>query len=369
MAVMTPPNQAGVAPDPQRNAVMANPFTKAAREKVEPFFDVSGVPGASSRQLGNGILEVPAGGFLRNLLIHVEASGGTGVAAVIKADAPWSIIDSIALTDVNGQFIFGPYTGYEWYLVHLFGGSAFDGDPTRSPAYEAPTTDGNFQFILRVPIEITHQDGLGALANQNSSSTFKVQLSLAGKAAVYSTDPTTVPTVRVRGFVESWTQPAPTDAFGTPNQVYPPALGTVQNWSKEDKAIAAGSQTPRLSRVGNAIRTLILVTKNSSSARVSTMFPEQLTIKWDGRELVSLTGDVLRHYMQERYGYTGAQLPTGVYVFEFTHDFDGHPGGESRNGYLNTTQASRIELSGVYGSAGTMTVLTNDILAFADAAL
>lgn len=367
-AVQAPPTQTGVNGQP---ATPANPFTKAAREHVEQIFDVAaGIPGASARQLGNGILEVPAYGYLRNLVFVVEGTGGAGGSAVAKADAPWSVIDSIALQDVNGQFIFGPYTGYEWMLVHMFGGSAFDGDPTRSPGYTAVDVNGNFSFVLRVPIEITQQDGLGSLANQNASSTYKVQITLAPAASVWSTLPvTTTPSIRVRGFMEAWTQPADTDAFGTPNVKYPPALGTVQNWSKEDKAIAAGSQTPRLSRVGNAIRTLILVTKNASGVRISTMFPDVLSVNWDGRNLLQLSPTLLRHYMQERYGYTASQLPTGVYVLEFTHDFDGHPGGENRTGYLNTTQASRIELPGVYNAAGTMTVLTNDVLAFADAAL
>lgn len=375
--LQAPPQQTAIAqnaPGPgPAGAGPANPFTKAAREHVEPIFDVAaGVPGASARQLGNGILEVPAYGYMRSLLFTVEATGGAAGAAVVaaRADAPWSVIGSIALQDVNGQFIFGPYSGYEWMLVHMFGGGAFDADPTRSPAYSPMDANGNFKFALRLPVEITAQDALGALANQNSASTFKVQITLAPAADVYATAPaTTVPSVRVRGFLEAWTQPATVDAFGTPNVQFPPALGTVQNWSKEDKAIAAGSQTPRLSRVGNAIRTVILVTKNAAGARITTMFPDLITINWDGRQLQTVSPDVLRHYMQERYGYTAAQLPAGVYVFEFTHDFDGHPGGENRNGYLNTTQASRIELPGQYGAAGTLTVLMNDVLAFADAAL
>lgn len=372
--LMNPPTQTAVAQNgggTPSAGVPANPFTKAAREHVEPIFDVSGVPGAGARQLGNGILEVPAYGYLRNLVFLIEATGGAAGAAVVavRADAPWSVIDSVALTDVNGQFIFGPYTGYEWFLVNLYGGSAFQSDPRKSETFANVDTNGNFKFLLRLPVEITHQDGLGALANQNSSSTFKVQLTLAGSDAVYSTAPATVPTVRVRGFLEAWTQPNDQDAFGVPNIKFPPALGTVQNWSKEDKAIAAGSQTPRLSRVGNAIRTIILVTKNAAGQRVGNMFPEQLSLDWDGRQLMTLPPALLRHYNSERYGYPAADLPIGVYVIEFTHDFDGKPGGESRNGYLNTTQASRIELKGNYGAAGIMTVLMNDVLAFADAQL
>ena len=347
---------------------LANPFAKAAREHVELIFDVSRVPSAAISSLGNGVLEVPAYGYLRHLVFLVESTGGAG-AAVVAADAPWNILTDVALTDVNGQFIFGPYTGFEMYLVHLFGGYNFDPDPTRSPAYSAPDTGGNFSFLLRLPCEITGTDGLGALANQNASSTFKVRLSLNSTTAVFTTAPTTLPTVRVRCYLEAWTQPNATDSLGVPNQLTPPALGTVQNWSKEDKVINAGSQTPRLSRVGNALRNIVCVTKDATGARIGTMFPDPINFQWDGRQLFAVPVKLQRHYMQERYGVSAASLPVGVYVFDFTHDADYHCGNELRQEYLTTTQASRIELQGVYGAAGTMTILTNDVLAFADAAL
>lgn len=369
LALQTPPTQTGVDPANGRAPQVVNPFTKAAREHVEQIVDISAQTGAAPKQLGNGVIEVPAYGYLRNLLLLVESTGGAGGNAVITADAPWSVIGTISLTDVNGQFIFGPYTGYEFYLVHKWGGYAFDADPTRSPAYSPVDASGNFSFLLRLPLEITAQDALGALANQNAASTYKLGLTLATTAAVFSTAPTTLPTVRVRVLMEAWTQPNATDTLGVPNQVQPPALGTVQNWSKEDKVINAGSQTPRLSRVGNALRTLLLVTRDATGARITTMFPDPVTLQWDGRQLLTVPTKLSRHYMQERYGYASASIDAGVYALDFTHDFDGHPGGELRNGYLATTQGSRIELQGSYGAAGTLTVLTNDVLAFADAAL
>lgn len=366
-SITTPTTQTDVAAAPP--AVAANPFTKAAREHVEQFIDVSFTPGAATKQLGNGTIEVPAYGFLRNVLLLVESTGGAGANAIVNADAPWNIIGTIALTDVNGQTIFGPYSGYEFYLAHKWGGFAFQSDPTLSPAYSAVDTSGNFSFLLRLPLEIT-TDGLGALANENAASTFKVQLTGNTSAAVFSTAPTTLPTVRVRMFMEAWTQPNPTDALGVPNVQQPPALGTVQNWSKEDKVINGGSQTPRLSRVGNALRELILVTKDASGNRINSMLPDPLTIQWDGRQLVVLPFKLTRHYMAERFGVPAASVDLGVYVVDFIHDSDdGHAGGEMRNGYLHTTQGSRIELQGTYGGAGTLTILTNDVLAFADAAL
>ncbi|MCW2897757.1 MAG: hypothetical protein JWO67_22 [Streptosporangiaceae bacterium] len=375
MALLTPiappTTQTGVAAGDAHNAPaqIVNPFTKAAREHVEQIIDVSWTPAGAVKQLGNGTIEVPAYGYLRHLLLLVEATGGAGGNAAINADAPWNVLTDVGVTDVNGQWIFGPYSGYETMLAHLLGGYSFDSDPTRSPAYSAPDASGNFSYLLRIPFEITSQDGLGALANQNAASTFKVKASMNQASAVFSTSPTTMPSVRLRIFMETWTQPNSTDTLGVPNQVQPPSLGTVQNWTKEDKNIAVGSQNPRISRVGNAIRNLVLVTRDVSGNRISTMLPDPLQLNWDGRQLFQEPTKLIRHYMQERYGYAAAALPLGVYALDFTHDFDGHPGGELRNGYLPTTQASRIELTGQWGAAGTLTIMTNDVLAFADAAL
>lgn len=340
-------------------AVAVAGFTQSARaDYIEPFIDASAVPGAAAVRLPGSAFELPAFGYLRHVDLLVEATGGTGAVAVMKADAPWSVLGEVTLTDSNGQPIVGPLTGYDLYLVNLFGGYAFDADPLRSPAYTAPSTDGNFKFLLRVPVEITARDGLGALANQNAASAYKLTIGVADLASVYSTNPTTVPSVRVRGYMEAWTQPA--------NGSQPPYLGTTQVWSKEGKGIAAsGFSRHPLSRVGNAIRNLILVTRDAAGARVSTILPDPVVFKLDSRQLQNVPPALVRARMAERYGYTGSQLPTGVYAFDFCSDFDGHPGGELRDQWLRTTSASRIEFEGAYGAVGRVELLVNDVLAFA----
>lgn len=345
-------------------AVPANPFTRASQQRVEHVSDQSKALSANPSDLDS--IEIPASGFLRHLLVLVEVTGLTA-ASTLKADAPWSVLQALSLHDVNGQPLFGPLSGFEAYLAHKFGGYSFDADPKRSPAYSTDA-NGNFSFLLRIPVEITERDAFGALPNQNSSSTYRLAVTLAGTGDVYSAQGAGAPSARVRVWMETWSLPNGADSRGVPNVTAPPALGTTQYWSKEVKNVAAGQQTHRFSRVGNAIRNLILVTRDAGGARVGTIFPDPALLLWDGRQLATYNAKVLGHHTAERYAYTGAQLDTGVYVLDRIHDFDGHPGGELRDGYLHTTSASRLEMQGVFGAVGTMTILTNDIAAFAGAA-
>jgi hypothetical protein len=346
-----PPAQGQPAPVP------LNPFVRAAYEHVEPIaLDRSTTIGASTLL---GLVDVPAFGYARSLVLYVQATGGTGTAAVYQEDAPWSSIEEVVLSDVNGAPIVGPISGYELYLIHKYGGYAGAPDPTRNPAYVAPTTAGNFAFMLRIPIEISSRDGLGSLPNQNSSSTYKLRVTQAALIGTYSTNPTGIPTLRVRAWLEAWSQPGGADLQGRPNAQTPPALGTTQFWSKQIFTISSGQNTVRLSRVGNLIRSHILVFRTTAPARSSANMPDPISLFLDSKLLVNQAQAFQPMYAAERQ--VSATLDTGVTIWDRCHDFDGLLGGEMRDQYLATTQASRLEFQGSFASAGTLTVLTNDI--------
>lgn len=339
-------------------AAPLQPFVRGAFEHVEPVgLDVAFTPGANSVLLGQ--FDIPAFGFLRNVLLFVQATGGTGTAAVYKEDAPWAILSEVVLSDVNGAPIVGPITGYELYLIHKYGGYVGAADPTRQPSYVAPATSGNFAFWLRIPVEIGSRDALGSLPNQNASATYKLRLTGAAKTDVYSTDPSGMPSVRVRGYIEAWSQPAPTDlTTGRQNAQTPPALGTTQFWSKQVFTINNGQNTVRLNRVGNLIRQLHLIFRTTSPARANN-YPDPGQWFIDSKLLFNYPAALSPVYMEERQ--ISATVDTGVQVWDWCHDFDGLLGGEMRDQYLPTTQATRLELQGSFASAGTLVVLTNDV--------
>jgi len=357
----------------KRAPALLVPFTRAAREHLEPFVDESKTWSTSSQQLGP--YDVAAYGFMRGIYLQIEASGGSGSATVaLKEDAPWSVIQEISVIDVNGAPIFGPISGHDLYLFNKHGGYAWSADPKQSPAYSAPVTgangSGNFTAMLRVPTEISSRDGLGALPNQNAASTYKLRITLASADDVYSTKPTNLPSIRIRAHLDAWSQPTGSDLRGNVNAQVPPAVGTTQFASKQIFNLPSGQQTVQFKRVGNYIRNIILVNRDSATGLRTggaTNFPDPMTLSWDTRPLLSAVPKaLLRHIMQQRSGYTGTAETAGgpdngVYVLDFMHDFDGHLGAELRDGWLGTVQSTRLELQGIFGSASVLTVLTNDI--------
>jgi hypothetical protein len=58
---------------------------------------------------------------------------------------------------------------------------------------------------------------------------------------------------------------------------------------------------------------------------------------------------------------TAGGLDNGVFLYDFTHEFDGTLGQENRDLWLPTLGSTRLELQGVFANAGQLTVLTNDV--------
>lgn len=337
-------------------------FTAAAHEHVEPAFDVTRAPGDwAAAAVPLGPFDVPAYGYMRHLLIQVTASGG--VSGTVAADGPWSYFDEIALLDVNGAPIFGPLTGYQTFLANLFGAYAFAQDPRLDPDYSASPTA--FAFMLRIPIEISHNNGLGALGNQNAAATYRVRLTIGALSKVYSANPTTNPSVRIRGWLEAWSVPTASDLAGRPQEVAPPRHGTTQYWSVQTLAVPTGATTQRLARVGNLIRTIIFVTRaTGGGARSTALFPDPVTLNWDARQLILEPRSLRRKYMSERGIYAAAaavaDIPAGVFAYSFAADVLGHAGDGTPELWLPTVQSSRLEVTGTFG-AGDLEILTNDV--------
>lgn len=354
------PRSTGQAPTGAAPVLPRKRFTRAALEVVDfTGIDASNAIGAAPINLGP--FDIPARGYLRNLLILVEATGGTGTAAVYREDAPWIALGEVALQDINGGYIFGPMSGYDLYLAHKWGGYAGFGDPTISPSYIAPTTAGNFSFLLRLPVEVNSRDALGAIGNRNASATYKLRLTQSANTVIYSTNPTTPATMRVRVWSELWSQPADTDGQGRPQQTEPPAHGTTQFWSKAGGIVVpAGMFNLRVQRMGNLVREMILVFRTTAPARSDANYPDPMRLELESHAIIGESRAVRKHYMKERTGHAAGD--TGVFVYDFAHEFDGIIGGELRDQYVVTSQATRLEFVGSFGAAGTVDLLMNDVV-------
>lgn len=352
------------------------PFIRASAEHREPAgIDVSRQLTASDQDLS--VFDIPAYGFVRSIVLVVQATGGAATAATATEDGPWNVLKNIQLTEPNGAVLQSFNTGYDLYLANKWGGyrDANGADLRSSPVYSGVAAGtGNFSFLIRIPVEINLRDGLGALANQNAAATFKLRLSLAKIADVLGGTITTAPSVRVRAYLEAWDQPEDTTG-GQTNQVLPPALNTTQFWTTQIVNYNAGQQTLRLTRVGNYIRNLVLIARRGGTSRANgdLDFGDPTTLYLDVRPLDTIERNNWKHQMYERTGFggsVGATVPAndapngldaGVFVYDFTHEFDGSLGRENRDLWLPTLSSTRLEINASFANAGTLTVLTNDV--------
>lgn len=355
------------------------PFIRASAKHREPTGnDITRQLTTSDQDLG--VMDIPAYGYVRSIVILVTATGGTGgtPAATLTQNGILAALKNIYLTEPNGAVIDQFDTSYELYLANKLGGynHVVGADPKASPTFSNATSAfAGFSFMLRIPVELNLRDGLGALPNQNAAATFKLRMTLAKVSDIATgTLPTTLPTVRVRVGLEAWDQPE-LSAQGHTNQITPPAMNTTQFWSSQSYPVQAGNNTIRLTRVGNYIRNLIFVMESPNRAAGETVWnnADPVFLYLDTRPLDIIEPNSWRETMYNRSGYGGALgteipaneaprgLDNGVRVYDFMHEFDGTYGHENRDLWLPTLGSTRLELQFQASAAGSLKVITNDV--------
>lgn len=359
-----------------QRAVAMRPFRAAAQSHDEVSFDQTFTLNASSQDVSpHGI---PPAGYLRYVSILVEGTtSGNSASVAFQGDGPFSVIDTITFEDVNSAPIFGPLSGYHAYLTNKWGGYNFADDSRDSPTFTRVTgagaTGGSFSFVIHVPLELSSRDAIGALPNKSANALYKLRIRLAPLSAVYSTAPTVAPSVRIRVLPVSWWDPPETDLRGNPYAQEPPAVNTTQYWTSTPFTLNSGAFRQGLERLGNPLRNLIFVLRDSSGVRTSADWPDPFSIQYESVQLMAgLPTKLWQHRMYQTFGYGGDAdaadaangLDTGVFVLPFNQDFGLKPGQDTRRGYLETGVATRFDLYGTIGGSGShsLTVLTNDVV-------
>lgn len=360
---------------PNGQAVAARlPFTSAAlryREKIHSAAAFSLSTAAQDKSPTGGAIK--SYGYLRRLLILVAGSGGTG--GNLAADGPWSFFSQIAITQPNGEEMFGgpTFTGFHALLAAEHAGTRLAEAPDTMPSYTG--TAPNFRFVLPINFEVDVEKGVGSLPNQDFSAPWKLQLVVGTTAQVFQTAPTTAGTFTIDVFMDCWTVPSPLNALN-PNvqqEVAPPLLGTLSKWTIQQYAVTASSlQNVLLQRKGNAIRNLVFVLRNASAARIATtLFPNPLTVKWDGT-VVRANDDPLL-IVDDEYktrGGLAASTPftarIGVITLQMSDmaglDAQGVAEAFGMGAFWGTVQSSTLEVGGTWGAgAATLEVITNDV--------
>jgi hypothetical protein len=368
-----PAQEANRAPDKTGAPAVLVPFVRASDEHIQPgSVDESNILLASAQDLG--IFDIPAYGYIRWLYLLVTATGGVDPAtanADFTEDGPWNVLQNIMLTEPNGAPILQFTNGYQAYLAHKYGGylPPYASDPKDYPIHTiADEVNGNFSFLLRLPIELSGRDGVGSLPNQDSAGQFKLRLGLADSATLFTSAPgTTLPTVRVRAWLEAWDQPEP-QSGGMANQTSPPATGTTSFWTVQSGiSVANGDNTIELKRKGNYLRQIIFVLRTSGSrSTAETDWPAETRFMRDAFPARYLADTIWLAKMFERTGFTAANeaaggLDNGVRFLDWMHEFDGGLGRENRDLWQPTRGSTRLEIVGNFLAAATLDVITNDV--------
>lgn len=343
----------GAASAPPAQAAPIVPFDQASHRGYEqgPVFEAQ--IGAATKQFGPEGL--PAQGFLRAVILQISATGGTAGAGEVSADWPFNVLNLIRLQDTNGAPMC-ELSGYNLMLMNTYGGFAGSPDPRNDPDFTKGVITPS--FALRIPVEFS-PNGMGSLANQSSSSSYKLTVILESTAA-YKVVPTTAPTVKISTFMEFWTLPAAMDMLNRQQVRTPPFHGTAQYFTQQmNLAVPKGASQTKVTRTGSLIRTLAFIFREAG-VRSEKPMPDPFTLNWDSRDLQIASKRLLRKLMRE-YTEQLSERDVGVYLFGFSYGEHRHFGENEINSWLATVSATRLELVGTTEEAGTVDQVVNDV--------
>lgn len=361
------PQMGTVSRQPQTTAQQASPgsapFARLSRESQT--FGPSQA-GLSFGSLWTPILK-PVGGYLSSLHFYVSAVGGTSTAvSAASADAPYNILQNLFLRDPFGQPIIQA-DGYSLYLIDLYSGQVgmlgFGNQTNTLPSFQAVVTasgagSGNFAVRFELPLQMD-ESAYCALPSMNAASQPQLQVQLNPSATVYTTPPSTLPTLTLQVDEPFWSAPVDNPAIA------PPDVGSSAQWSvaRASAGVAQSSyQRIVLPRVGTFIHTLILVFRDASNVRQDAWPPSDLTLWVDGVPVLMETFLERQDAMWTQFGVT---RPTGTVVYTFRDTTQTAVGtADTYDKLLPTTPATLLEIAGTYGTfsaPGTITAVTGEL--------
>lgn len=358
LAVAQQAQQQGKAQAAASSAAV-KPFCQASKVGERLVGTVTPAISAAPPAIGPFTLTA-SGGFIRRWILEVILSGGGGTTpGVLAADGPWNLFALVTATEPNNNPIVN-LTGYNLYLADIYGGYSAGANPASDPDYS--TTLGNVNMWPYLPVELD-PTALGALSDLSSSSGYQLYLLPNPITTVYTTSPSPVPTALVNVYAEFWTLPDRSDGR-TAQAIVPPRAGTIQMWNQILNVVLAaggGNQEMQLNRMGNQLRTVLLVTR-SSGARSDTPFPNPARLEWDDVILQGVSPQILRKRMWE-LAISQATRPVGAFMIPFNQGIERNVGGAGASSWLATVTDTRFAIAGQYpaATAPTLDWIVNDV--------
>lgn len=369
---------------------MAIPFPRASRMKKNLSFTVGPVAlGAGAIPFGP--IQVPANGYLRALNFDIEITANNNNAVVaFNNDAPYNVLQQLSVVTSSGDSLIVPVDGFALAMAikwGAFGQETPYSDPAADPnalvTDGAVATGGSARFRLRIPFEIDAASGFCSLPNLAANRSYNVQGIFNSLSAIYATAPNgTGVTVTVTCTADYWSVPNDTNAQGDPQETAPVGNGSFHVLQVETIPVNAGSGIYQLHNVGNVIRQILFIYRDSNGERVVTeSMPPVTEIILNNDQLFYFTRAEWQRDMaangfplppsagaSDNFGGLGSNLGSndnGVWpLTQFLapgETVTRHDG--PRNQYLPTLDATLLQVRGVpWGEAGTLQVLTSSIV-------
>jgi len=310
-------------------------------------------------------------GWARGFWFDFVFTSTAGTVTAAAADAPFSGVQKVTLYDLGGEVVV-QLLGYEWMVVNKFGGYFEIADPRADLTFSAATGAGAVtHFMMYLPFEVVARDALGTVQNESKPG-WKVELYL--DAAGIAQPASTAGNCRVRGFIDSYTEPAATAPNGRPFSQTPPLPGSLQYWKSENVSLPASTVKYDLTNaVGFPIRNIIYYVRDAGNATRATAdgnWMDPATLLIGNINYFTRSKNLWISKMSKDFGMSilGTQVPAadsaqgrenGVFPIWFTKDMHLIPGAELRFKYLDTQVNSLIRLTGSMGGATTFFALTN----------
>jgi hypothetical protein len=324
------------------------------------------------QQLGTGNIDLaqwqlPPSNILRCIYLEVTsvAAGNSATVVFNAPDAPLNVFSTVNFTDAGGTSIVGSFSSFELSMAMKYFSYSNSSDPRASAVYSVTTgsgaTAGSFNIVFRIPVEVVARTGIAALENTSTNSPLQLNLTLNKSTAIFTTPPTTLPTISVTARLGGYWQ-------GPGGASAPQNFGTTQYINRATVAALNGSvnqQMPNLG-FGNSVRNILFENYlNSTGQRNDTQWPNPIEIDFRGNKLVQYSANLWKDEMSRNYGYyqttqdTALGLDTGVYVLNFNFDFGLEPGAELGNGYLQTNVGDPLTLIGSFGASCNVQYIVN----------
>lgn len=358
------------------------PFRRATTFRTAQLQTTAQLVTAAAQQVD---VVIEGSGYVYGIDLHVFATtAGNSAATAFAVDGPWSALDTVVFRDVNGELV--NLSGLHLRVMDLYAGYASitkDGAPVTTET--APSTDtnnifnritgagatgGSFRYHAFVPCGLNRRDLRGILGNQDRAQKYSLRSDFAASASIWTTAPTTLPTMNIERMYENYAVPTASNANQAPQAVYPDDFGILHYMTQSVNASPpAGAATVNhfLPRLGNTIRLIALVTRVNGSRATAELVanqPTRIQFNLGDTPLFVETMAYRRMLMYRRYGF---DAPDGVLVYDFITDIDEIAGAELGDDYLFTNGLVNAQFqiawpTGVGSTNNSLTVLTDDLV-------